>query len=131
MVGCGMFFIALFAVGFWLVSHRVIDRQRGFLRVALWSLPLPWLAAELGWYIAENGRQPWVVEGVLPTFLAVSPVALHEVALSLAGFVLFYSVLAVVDVFLLVKYVRIGPAGEKNAQRVMGETGTLSGARSS
>jgi cytochrome bd ubiquinol oxidase subunit I len=59
--------------------------------------------------VAEHGRQPWAIEGVLPTFLAVSPIPAGNVAMSLAGFVLFYSVLAVVDVYLLVKYVRIGP----------------------
>jgi cytochrome d ubiquinol oxidase subunit I len=73
------------------------------------SLPLPWIAAELGWFVAEHGRQPWAIEGILPTFLAVSPVTASNVAISLIGFVVFYSVLAVVDAYLLVKYVRIGP----------------------
>jgi cytochrome d ubiquinol oxidase subunit I len=80
-----------------------------FLTIALWALPLPWLAAELGWFVAEHGRQPWAIEGVLPTFLAVSPIPVSNVALSLAGFVIFYTVLAVIDVFLLRKYVRLGP----------------------
>ncbi len=66
-------------------------------------------AAELGWFVAEHGRQPWAIEGILPTFLAVSPVSASNVAISLVGFVVFYSVLAVVDAYLLVKYVRIGP----------------------
>ena len=60
--------------------------------------------------MAEHGRQPWAIEGILPTFLAVSPVTASNVAISLVGFVVFYSVLAVVDAYLLVKYVRIGPA---------------------
>ena len=64
---------------------------RTFLRLALLSLPLPWIAAELGWIVAEYGRQPWAIEGVLPTFLAVSTVSAHNVMLSLIGFVLFYS----------------------------------------
>ena len=62
-----------------------------FLKLALWTLPLPWLAAELGWFVAEHGRQPWAIEGVLPTFLAVSPIPASSVALSLAGFVIFYT----------------------------------------
>jgi cytochrome d ubiquinol oxidase subunit I len=80
-----------------------------FLKVALWTLPLPWLAAEMGWFVAEHGRQPWAIEGVLPTFLAVSPIPTSSVALSLTGFVIFYTVLAVIDVFLLKKYVKLGP----------------------
>ncbi|MBS0387975.1 MAG: cytochrome ubiquinol oxidase subunit I, partial [Proteobacteria bacterium] len=110
MVALGFYFIALFAFGFYLAARRRFESRPWFLRLALWSLPLPWLAAEVGWFVAEHGRQPWAIEGVLPTFLAVSPVSTGSVVVSLCGFVLFYSVLAVIDVFLLVKYIRKGPA---------------------
>jgi cytochrome bd ubiquinol oxidase subunit I len=111
MVGLGFFFIALFAYGFYQAMRRRCDAHPWFLRIALWSLPLPWIAAELGWFVAEHGRQPWAIEGVLPTFLAVSPIATSNVVLSLSAFVLFYSVLAAADVFLLRKYIRLGPVG--------------------
>ncbi len=111
MVGCGLYFIALFALAFYLASRRRLE-QRWFLALALLSLPLPWLAAELGWIVAEYGRQPWVVEGVLPTFLGASSVPAGNVWFSIAGFVLFYSTLAIVDVYLMVKYIRIGPRPE-------------------
>jgi cytochrome d ubiquinol oxidase subunit I len=58
--------------------------------------------------VPEHGRQPWAIEGVLPTFLAVSPIPASSVATSLAGFMLFYTTLAVVDVMLLCKYIRLG-----------------------
>ena len=112
MVGLGFFFIALFGIGFFLVARRRIAQSRAFLRIALWTLPLPWVAAELGWFVAEHGRQPWAIEGVLPTFLAVSPIPVSSVALSLAGFVLLYTVLAVIDVYLLKKYVKLGPGAD-------------------
>ncbi len=112
MVGLGFFFIALFGIGFFLVARRRIAESRAFLRIALWTLPLPWVAAELGWFVAEHGRQPWAIEGVLPTFLAVSPIPVSSVALSLAGFVLLYTVLAVIDVYLLKKYVKLGPGAD-------------------
>ena len=108
MAGIGFYFIALFAGAFYLASTRRLD-QRWFLHIALWTLPLPWVAAELGWIVAEYGRQPWVVEGVLPTFLGVSSTSAGQVWLSLAGFALFYSALAIVDVFLLLRTVRQGP----------------------
>jgi cytochrome d ubiquinol oxidase subunit I len=111
MVGCGMYFIALFAYSFWLASRRELDRHRWYLKAALWSLPLPWLAIELGWIVAEYGRQPWAIEGVLPTALGVSSVTVAQVATSLVGFVLFYSALAVVDAILMVRYARRGPDG--------------------
>jgi cytochrome d ubiquinol oxidase subunit I len=109
MVGLGFFFIVLFGIGFYLAARRRVAQSPVFLKVALWTLPLPWLAAEMGWFVAEHGRQPWAIEGVLPTFLAVSPIPTSSVALSLTGFVIFYTVLAVIDVFLLKKYVKLGP----------------------
>ena len=111
MVGCGMYFIALFGWSFWLASKRRLDARRWYLRLALWSLPLPWLAAELGWIVAENGRQPWAIEGVLPTALGVSSISIGQVLFSLIGFVTFYTALAVVDVVLMLKYTRHGPDG--------------------
>jgi cytochrome d ubiquinol oxidase subunit I len=109
MVACGFWFIALFATAFYFSATRRLDRHRPFLLAALLSLPLPWLAAELGWIVAEYGRQPWVIEGVLPTFLGVSGTDAHNVLLSLTGFVLFYSGLAAADLYLMVRYIRLGP----------------------
>jgi len=111
MVGCGFFFIAMFAYSFWLASKRRLDAQRWYLKLAFWSLPLPWLAIELGWIVAEYGRQPWAIEGVLPTALGVSSVSAGQVLFSLCGFVVFYTALAVVDFFLMRRYVRRGPDG--------------------
>ncbi len=108
MAGLGFYFIALFALAFYLASVRKLE-QRWFLRIALFSLPLPWIAAELGWIVAEYGRQPWVVEGVLPTFLGVSSVPRGQVIGSLIGFAVFYSALAIVDVALMVRAIHRGP----------------------
>jgi cytochrome d ubiquinol oxidase subunit I len=109
MVGIGFFFIALFAVAFWLSARRRLDKHPMFLRACFWSLPLPWIAAELGWIVAEYGRQPWVIEGVLPTALGVSSTSAGNVLFSLGGFVIFYSALLVADLYLLAKYIRLGP----------------------
>ncbi len=111
MVVLGLYFILLFAVAFYLSSRRRLERYRWFLRAALVSLPLPWVAAELGWVVAEYGRQPWAIDGVLPTFLGASPVPLANVLSSLAGFVVFYSALAAVDAYLMARTIRRGPDG--------------------
>jgi cytochrome bd ubiquinol oxidase subunit I len=111
MVGLGLFFIALFITAFYLATRHRFDQHRWFLKVAFFSLPLPWIAIEVGWIVAEYGRQPWVVDGVLPTFLGVSRTSAGNVWLSLAGFFVFYSALAVVDAFLLVRTIRRGPDG--------------------
>jgi cytochrome d ubiquinol oxidase subunit I len=111
MVGIGLFFILLFAVAIYLSTRHRFEQTHWFLRLAVVSLPLPWIAAELGWIVAEYGRQPWAIDGVLPTFLGVSTRAAGNVIASLTGFVVFYSALAVVEVFLMVRMIRRGPDG--------------------
>jgi len=101
MVGCGFFFILLFGLAFYLVSTGPILKARWLLWVLVFTLPLPWIAAEAGWVVAEVGRQPWVVEGVLPTFLAVSNISANNVLVTLIGFIGFYSTLLLVDIYLM------------------------------
>lgn len=108
MVACGFFFILLFFIAFILSSKRQIEK-RWFLWIAFLSLPLPWVAAELGWIVAEVGRQPWVIEGVLPTFLGASSQTSGAVLTSLFGFIFLYTLLAIVEIYLMVKYIRLGP----------------------
>jgi cytochrome d ubiquinol oxidase subunit I len=109
MVGCGFYFIAFFALAFYFCQRRQIAKRRWFLWLAFFSLPLPWIAIEVGWLVAEYGRQPWVVEGLLPTFMGVSSVSATNVWISLLGFIFFYTILAIVEVYLMVKYIRNGP----------------------
>ncbi|TAK74096.1 MAG: cytochrome bd-I ubiquinol oxidase subunit CydA [Gammaproteobacteria bacterium] len=109
MVGCGLYFLGLFTLAFYLSLRRRLAHYKWFLWIALLSLPLPWVAAETGWVVAEYGRQPWVVDGLLPTFMGASSLTLTNVWISLAGFVLFYTALAIVEVYLMVKYIRLGP----------------------
>lgn len=111
MVACGLYFIILFALAFYLAQKRQLDKHRWFLWIALFSLPLPWVATQVGWIVAEYGRQPWLVEGLLPTFMGVSSLNAGSVFISLAGFIFFYSALAIVDLVLMVKYIRLGPEG--------------------
>ncbi len=112
MVACGFWFIALFALAFW-KSSRGKFAPNWVQRAALYSLPLPWIAIELGWIVAEYGRQPWAIDGILPTRLGASAVSAPEVLTSLIGFVIFYTVLLVVDLTLMIRYARKGP--ETNA----------------
>jgi cytochrome d ubiquinol oxidase subunit I len=109
MVGLGFFFIAFFGFAFWLSAKRQLERHRWFLRLAILATPLPWISIDLGWIVAENGRQPWTIDGVLPTFLSASSISASDVWLSLSGFVLFYSLLAIVEFYLMIKYIRLGP----------------------
>lgn len=110
MVACALFFSALFALSL-VLSVRQQFHQRWWLWLCFLALPLPWVASELGWVVAEMGRQPWVIEGVLPTFLGTSSLAESDLIISIGGFALFYTLLAIVELFLMVKYARLGPDG--------------------
>ncbi len=109
MVGLGFLMLALFGLAFWSTLKARCQARPWLLKWALFMLPAPWLACELGWFVAEYGRQPWTIYGVLPTHLSVSTLSVNSLYGSLAGFVGFYSVLLVVEMYLMVKFARIGP----------------------
>ncbi|HEX7643041.1 MAG TPA: cytochrome ubiquinol oxidase subunit I [Burkholderiaceae bacterium] len=109
MVGLGFLMLALFAVAFWKTVRVRYPVPDWVLKWAVFMLPAPWLACELGWFVAEYGRQPWTIYGLLPTNLSVSTLTAESVYGSLAGFVLFYTVLLVVEMYLMVKFARQGP----------------------
>ncbi|MCE4537267.1 cytochrome ubiquinol oxidase subunit I [Pelomonas sp. P7] len=109
MVGLGLLMLALFALSFWTTLKGGCAGRPWLLKWALWMLPAPWLACELGWFVAEYGRQPWTIYGVLPTHLSVSTISVNSLYGSLAGFVGFYTALLVVEVYLMVKFARQGP----------------------
>jgi len=110
MVAVGIYLIVFFGVAFWLASTGRLMRHPRLLRVAVWSLPLPWVAIEAGWYVAEAGRQPWVIEGVLPTFYAASGLSFVDLAVSLGIFLVLYTALFIVGTRLLIKAVKAGPS---------------------
>ncbi len=109
MVFAGFAMLFIFAAAFYHCARRTAGRKRWLLKLALYGIPLPWIASELGWFVAEYGRQPWTVSGVLPTFLSASNLQRGDVALTIAAFVGFYSVLLVVELFLMLRTVRQGP----------------------
>jgi cytochrome d ubiquinol oxidase subunit I len=109
MVGLGFGFIATMGYFFYRSSFKGMNFPRPALHLAVWMIPAPWIAAELGWFVAEFGRQPWTVDGVLPTAMSVSALSMTEVAMTLAGFVIFYTILFIVEMGLMLKYIRKGP----------------------
>jgi cytochrome d ubiquinol oxidase subunit I len=109
MVGLGYAMLALFGLAFWSTIKSANMQKPWLLKWALWMLPAPWVAAELGWFVAEYGRQPWTIYGVLPTHLSVSTLSVNNLYGSLAGFIVFYTALLVVEMFLMVKFARMGP----------------------
>ncbi len=110
MVACGFTMLFVFAMAFYYCATRVADQKQWLMKLAVWCIPLPWIAAETGWYVAEAGRQPWTISGVLPTHISVSSLTTGQLWFSIGGFALFYTVLLIIELYLMFKYVRLGPS---------------------
>src|SRR5689334_8598684 len=100
-----VFLLALW--GAWLLWRRRLERSRTFLRLAVWAVPVPFVISIAGWMLTENGRQPWIVQGLQLTKDANSPsVGTGWIVASLVLFVLLYAVLGLVDWWLMARYAR-------------------------
>ena len=108
MVGLGFLFPILTLIG-WYYRNRLESAPR-FLKTMMYAIPLPYIAAGLGWYVTEVGRQPWIVYGVMKTSDAVSNIAGSQVAISLAAFIVLYSLLGLTAFILMAKIAGRGPA---------------------
>lgn len=107
MVGLGTLF-PLLAILAWFWRKRLAEKQ-WFAWALILAIPLPYVAIMAGWTVAEVGRQPWIVWGMMKTADAVSPVPASSVALSILAFIGIYTVLGVLDIWLLRKYAMKGP----------------------
>ncbi|AGF48626.1 cytochrome bd-I oxidase subunit I [Candidatus Kinetoplastibacterium oncopeltii TCC290E] len=114
MVALGFYFAILFATSLWLSMKKGLHNYKYLLKVFLFSIPLPWIALECGWFVAEYGRQPWVIEGVLPTYYAASGLSLLDLSISLGIFLSIYTTLFIVGFRLMLAAIRKGPDFEEN-----------------
>ena len=110
MVILGFFFIAVTGYGSYLLYRKQLWEKKKLLKLFLWSIPLPLAACQLGWIVAEVGRQPWIVYRLLKTTDAVSiSVSAGEILFSIILFGVIYLLLGTLYVYLLVKKVQHGP----------------------
>ncbi|MGD9686253.1 MAG: cytochrome ubiquinol oxidase subunit I [Desulfobacter sp.] len=107
MVGLGTLFILLMIYG-WIRRNKLLESPN-FLKIMLWSIPLPYIAMEMGWVVSEVGRQPWIVYNLMRTSDAASPIAGAQVMVSLTAFILVYGLLGAVGFYLMAKSVKEGP----------------------
>jgi len=110
MVGLGFYMLALIALSFYYCAKRVFDQKTWLLKILLFSLPVPWIAIELGWFVAEYGRQPWTIGGILPTYLSTSTLTSGDLIGSLVVLIVLYTLFLVVEMYLMTKFVRLGPS---------------------
>jgi cytochrome d ubiquinol oxidase subunit I len=113
MVGLGFYFILATIIGV-VKRNRLVESPK-YLTLMLLSIPLPYIACELGWIVTEVGRQPWIVYGLMKTSDAVSPIAKSQVAVSLIAFIVVYSLLGAAGFYLIAKNAKKGPELEAAA----------------
>ena len=109
MVACGFIMLAIFVFAVIASSIRKC-RQNWLLRASLYMIPIPWIACEMGWFVAEFGRQPWTIAEILPTFLSVSSLTELDIYLSLAGYIGIYTLFLIIEMFLMIKFIKLGPS---------------------
>jgi cytochrome bd ubiquinol oxidase subunit I len=107
MVALGFLFVLLTGLG-WLWRKNLEAHPR-FLKIMLYAIPLPYIALQAGWIVAEVGRQPWIVYGLMKTRDAVSPIAASQVGTTLVGFIVLYSLLGAIAFSLIRKFAVAGP----------------------
>ncbi|MFC3914511.1 cytochrome ubiquinol oxidase subunit I [Pseudaeromonas sharmana] len=116
MVGVGILMLVLIGIAFYDSTRHRIGERKWLLKALLWGIPLPWIAIECGWFVAEYGRQPWTIAEVLPTFMSASTLTEADLWFSLIGICTFYTVLLVVEMYLMFKFARKGPSSLKTGK---------------
>ncbi len=109
MVFSGFFMLAVFALAFYYSTKHRITKPRWLLKLSLYSLPLPWVASEAGWFVAEYGRQPWSIAEVLPVHASVSNLSVSDVVTTLVAYTAFYTVMFIIGFYLMKKFAKKGP----------------------
>ncbi len=110
MVGLGFFMLLIFAAAFYQNARRRIGQNRWFLKVILFSLPVPWIACEAGWLVAEYGRQPWAIGEILPVNLAASGLTEGELWTTIIGITLLYTAFLIAEMYLMIRFSKQGPS---------------------
>ncbi len=109
MVGLGFHFGLLFLVVLILTLKDKIDKKRFILYTALWTIPLAYIASELGWVVAEVGRQPWVIQDILPTLAAVSQLESSSVQITFWMFFAIFTALLIAEIKIMTTQIKKGP----------------------
>jgi len=109
MVGLGMWFVILFILSLFYVLYKKPENKRWFLYLSVLSIPLAYLASEMGWLVAEFGRQPWVIQDLMPTSAAVSKLTTGSVQTTFVLFAITFTVLLIADIKIITRQIKLGP----------------------
>ena len=116
MVLCGVLIFLVIAASFVTVLRNRIGKNRFILKAAVCALPLPWIAVESGWFVAEYGRQPWAIGEVLPTAVANSSLTVGDLLFSMGLVLGLYTLFIIAEMYLMIKFARLGPSSLKTGR---------------
>jgi cytochrome d ubiquinol oxidase subunit I len=109
MVLLGFLFIMIFAMALYLLFKTNLSESRWFLWIAFLSIPLPYLASELGWILTEMGRQPWIIQDMMPVSTAVSQISSGTVITTFILFAVLFTVLLISEISIMIRQIKTGP----------------------
>jgi cytochrome d ubiquinol oxidase subunit I len=112
MVALAFWFMLVFIVALYFVYKDQIEKQKWFLRLAFVTIPLAYVASQCGWIVAELGRQPWVIQDIMPTVAAVSQIDTMAVKVTFFLFLIVFTALLVAEIGIMRKQIQIGPKDE-------------------
>lgn len=119
MIMAGVWLVLVALLGLYFYKRKSLDKKSWFLKILLWTIAVPYIANTTGWFMAEAGRQPWIVYGLQKSAAGLSTsVSAVSIMITLIGFTVIYGVLAVVDVYLLLKFIKKGPEGTSTEEPI-------------
>jgi cytochrome d ubiquinol oxidase subunit I len=105
----GFYFILVFALALFFLFRGTLIKNRWFLWVALCSILLPYVAGEMGWVLAEIGRQPWIIQDLMPVSAAVSQIGSGSVITTFILFAILFTLLLIAEISIMIKQIKLGP----------------------
>jgi cytochrome d ubiquinol oxidase subunit I len=118
MVILGMYFLFFFLIVLWYTLKGKIHKHRFLLRLAIWTIPLAYLASQAGWVLAEAGRQPWVIQDLMPTMAAVTKISTGAVQVTFWLFAIIFTTLLIAELKIMTRQIKIGPKSEGGTSHV-------------
>jgi len=109
MVALGVFFILLFIAVLYALKKKVLEKKRWLLWLSVWTIPLVYLASQTGWIVAEMGRQPWVIQDLMPTMAAISKIDASSVVITFCLFAAVFTALLIAEIMIMKRQISIGP----------------------
>ncbi len=114
MVVLGFYFILLFALSVYFLYRGTLEKQKWLLWIAVFSILLPYVAGELGWVLAEMGRQPWIIQDLMPVNTAVSQIGSGSVITTFVLFALLFTGLLIAEVSIMIRQIKTGPKHQED-----------------